>query len=156
MTSTDAPGADSSMWGIRIAMPLVPPKKMSHNARGSRWDTTRVSKLHRKRATEYASEALREVDIPKSSDLLYDVEVYWGSGRLRCDEDGLSSMMKPILDGISDAMGSVSDRKMHIGVYQQGRAPDGQGWMAVTLRQDNRSHDCGKCNWDDRDSLIAA
>jgi hypothetical protein len=140
MTSTDAPGADSSMWGIRIEMPLVPPKQMSHNARGSRWGTTRVSKVHRKRAADYTAAAIEGIEIPKGVHLRYDVEVYWGSGRLRCDDDALPTMNKPILDGLADGLGGTSDRKLHLGTMKQGRDADKKGWMAFTLSIDDRDH----------------
>ena len=140
MTSTDAPGADSSMWGIRIEMPLVPPKQMSHNARGSRWGTTRVSKVHRKRAADYTTEAMAGMTVPEKGPIRYDIEVYWGEGRLRCDDDGLMSMSKPIIDGMADALGVKSDRRLHLGSMIQGRDKHKKGWMAFVLSMDDRDH----------------
>ncbi len=148
-TSTVARGVDFSTSGIRIPLPLVPPKQMSHNARSSRWSTTRISKKHREDARKITEKALAGVALPVGVDFKYDLEVYWGKGRLRCDEDGLASMMKPVLDGIADALGTTSDRKLHIGTFQQGRAPSGRGWMTFTLSVDERNHDCGKREFED-------
>lgn len=148
MTSTAVRGADTSTSDITIVMPIVPPKQMSHNARGSRWSNSRVSKAVRAKAKEHTERAIEGVEIPDKH-LEYDVDVYWGKGRLRCDEDGLSSMMKPILDGMADAFKTTSDRKLHIGMYRQGRDADGKGWMVVRLRPDERSHDCGTQSMDE-------
>lgn len=156
MTSTAARGAAISTSGIPIVLPVVPPKQMSHNTRVSRWDTSRVSKSHRAKAKEAAEKAIEGVVIPPGMHLQYDVDVYWGAKRLRCDEDGLSSMMKPILDGIADALGTTSDRQLHIGMYRQGRDPAGKGWMLFTLREDTRTHDCGRMSIDDYDSSLRA
>lgn len=149
MTSTAASGAGTFTSDIPIVLPLVPPKQMSHNARGSRWSTSRVSKSHRAKAKSITEAAIEGIEIPNGTHFLYDVDVFWGKGRLRCDEDGLSSMMKPILDGIADALGTTSDRKLHIGTYRQGRARDGAGWMVLTLRPDGRNHDCGSASMSD-------
>src|SRR5690606_30456561 len=105
---------------------------------------------------EAAEKALVGVQIEPGAHLQYDVDVYWGANRLTCDEDGLSSMMKPIIDGIADALETTSDRKLHIGMYRQGRDPSGAGCMVFTLKPDLRSHDCGKLSIADLNGLPAA
>jgi hypothetical protein len=131
----------SATTAIRIELPLVPPKQMSHNARNSRWNTSRVSKQYRAQVKEVAEAVLSSSPLPFGPPIRYDVEVYWGKGRLRCDDDGLMSMLKPCLDGLVDALGVTSDRQMHIGGILQGRDAENKGWMAFVLSADDRNHD---------------
>lgn len=126
---------------IRIELPLVPPKQMSHNSRTSRWSNSRVSQRVRRQAKEGAEAALGGKPFPIPAPIRYDIEVYWGAGRLRCDEDGLLSMSKPAIDGVVDALGLTSDRQMHLGNIIQGRDADKKGWMAFVLSHDTRNHE---------------
>jgi hypothetical protein len=125
---------------IRIELPLVPPKQMSHNARSSRWANSRVSKKVRQEAKERTETALGDGPMPFPGPYRYDLEVYWGADRLRCDEDGLMSMTKPVLDGVVDGMKISSDRQMHLGDITQGRDADKKGWMAFVISPDTREH----------------
>lgn len=118
----------------------MPPKQMSHNARTSRWNNSRVSQRTRKAAKERTEEVLGGNGLPFPAPVRYDLEVYWGAGRLRCDEDGLLSMSKPVIDGVVDALGLTSDRQMHLGSILQGRDADKKGWMAFVLSHDTRNH----------------
>lgn len=125
---------------IRIELPLVPSKKISANARTSRWDSSRTTKLHRRIAKETTEETLKTQPLTFPPPIRYDIEIYWGKGRLQCDTEGAITMCKPIVDGVVDALGISSDRHVHVGRVIQGRDAENVGWMAVVLTPDERDH----------------
>jgi hypothetical protein len=134
------PAFDIPPQKIRIELPFVPPKAVSANARNSRWVTSKVNKKFRALAKAAVEAQWGDKPLPFDLPIRYDVEVYWGKGRLRADTEGVIVMCKAIVDGVADALPTTSDRKMHVGDVIQGRDADNVGWMAIVLSHDEREH----------------
>ena len=63
--------------------------------------------------------------------VVMDVTVAWPKGRKAWDDDNVKAALKPVLDGISDALWGGEDRHVTLGEVTQTR---GSGGLTITLR----------------------
>lgn len=64
-----------------------------------------------------------------------DATIYWAKGRKRVDDDNGWTMLKPIRDGLADAIGR-NDKDFTTGALTQERDPDGLGYMTIALTEE--------------------
>jgi hypothetical protein len=63
-----------------------------------------------------------------------DLEVEWPKGRKTMDEDNIVAALKPVRDGIADALWGGEDKHVRVGSVTQTR---GAGGLRITLRSGN-------------------
>lgn len=116
-----------------VTIPMVPPRELSPNAR-SHWrvrnDAAQAMRMAAKVATVVALDGAPAEAYGDAFDL--DMQVFWPKRRRRMDVDNAVASCKSCIDGIADALG-IDDRHLGELRIRQGRDPDGDGWIAVTV-----------------------
>jgi hypothetical protein len=68
----------------------------------------------------------------KGASVLMDVVIEWPKGRRLADDDNAKASLKPVVDGIADALWGGEDRHVELGTVTQTR---GSGGLVITLRR---------------------
>lgn len=123
----------------RIEILMMPSRECSPNARVHWRKRSRAVKEARTQA-ELATRAALNAYAPgltsycgaTSTPVVIDIEVAWHGRRKTMDEDNLIASVKPMIDGISDALWFGSDDHVRIGEVRQLR---GAGTTTLILRE---------------------
>lgn len=121
-----------------IRMPIVLTREMTPNGRqGWRAHARTVKRLREdaRRATvswlndptSGLSAFCGAVTMPTT----LDVVIEWPKGRKRLDDDNAKASLKPVIDGVSDALWGGQDRHVELGTVTQTRGP---GELRLTFR----------------------
>ena len=123
----------------RIEIYMVPPRECSPNARVHWRKRSRAIKEARTQA-ELATRAALNAYAPGLTSycgattipVVIDIEVAWHGRRKTMDQDNLIASVKPMIDGVSDALWFSQDDHVRIGEVTQRR---GEGTTTLILRE---------------------
>ena len=123
---------------VTISMPIILTREMTPNGRqGWRAHARTVKRLRddAQRATASwlndPTSGLSAFCGATTTPTTLDVIIEWPKGRKRLDDDNAKATLKPVLDGVADALWHGSDRHVTIGEVTQTR---GAGGLTLTLR----------------------
>lgn len=123
---------------VSISMPIVLTREMTPNGRQSWQAHARTVKRLREDARRATSSWLNDPASGLSTlcgatttPTRLDVVIEWPKGRKQLDDDNAKASIKPVLDGLADALWFGSDRHVTIGEVVQTR---GSGGLTLTLR----------------------
>ena len=118
---------------VTITVPMMPPREVSPNWRG----TWRAKAAAKRAYRECAGWAVREqVNGPdheylQAGRIVLDAEIAWCCGRKRMDDDNAKASLKAAIDGIADVLWAGDDARVTLGTVEQSR---GEGATVLTLR----------------------
>lgn len=122
---------------VTLSMPIILTREMTPNGRqGWRAHAQTVKRL-REDARRATVSHLNDLEtklytmVYDDEPVLLDVEVEWPKGRKTMDEDNIVAALKPVRDGIADALWGGSDAHVKVGKVTQTR---GAGGLRITLR----------------------
>jgi hypothetical protein len=128
---------------VTMTMPIVLTREMGPNARLHHQAKAKVTARLREDARRAATNWVND---PKASSrfaeytseafwagghLVMDVEVEWPPRRKRWDEDNIVAALKPVRDGIADALWGGEDKHVRVGTVSQ---TSGSGGLRITFR----------------------
>jgi hypothetical protein len=123
-----------------LTMPIILTREMTPNGRqGWRQHAQTVKRLREDARRATVSHMHDGARIPialiwanqRNEPVTMDVEVEWPKGRKTMDEDNIVAALKPVRDGISDALWAGEDKHVRVGSVTQTR---GAGGLRITLR----------------------
>ncbi len=120
-----------------VTVVMVPPRELNPNNRENRWRKASGVKEYRHAARMAAVNALNtDGNGLKAFQGYYhvvhlDAEIQWRGRRKEIDNDNAIACLKPLIDGLSDALWEGRDGHVKIGAVTQSR---GAGETVVTLR----------------------
>lgn len=121
-----------------IRMPIVLTREMTPNGRQGWRAHARIVKQLREDARRATASWLNDPASNLSAfcgatatPTTLDVVIEWPKGRKRLDDDNAKASLKPVLDGVADALWFGSDRHVTIGEVTQTR---GSGELRLTFR----------------------
>ena len=119
-----------------FTVPTDLPAALSPNARGSWQPRHRATQVARALGRAYAREAVygRIAEFATIGRLRIDATIYWAKGRKSVDDDNGWTMLKPVRDGIADALGR-NDKDFTLGELTQLRDKAGWGYVVLTLTE---------------------
>jgi hypothetical protein len=122
---------------VTVTVPLVPPREVRPNASAHFYTRGKAVKTFREAARLVVVNALNTPGSGMSAFQGYyglvelDAVVAWGKGARLLDHDNCIASLKPLIDGMSDALWDSRDAHVRIGRVTQTR---GTGETVVTLR----------------------
>lgn len=118
-----------------VTVPMCPPRHVSPNAR-VHWSVRSSSvSAYREAAGWAAREALGCCAYPFFvGDVEVEVTVRWSRGRRRVDVDNAVAMLKPALDGLTDARVWRDDRQIVSIALRQEHGVGGVGETVIVVR----------------------
>ncbi len=137
--------------GVTITLPMLPNRKLAHNAaRGkSGWRLSPMTKSDRETARwltmdqpwRNGADEWETITDP----VTVSVYIHWDRSQTykqdptrlredrRMDWDSLTTLIKPMIDGIVDAGVLANDRQIQSGIVYQDVDPDGTGFVTIRI-----------------------
>jgi hypothetical protein len=122
----------------RMTMPIILTREMTPNGRqGWRAHARTVKRLRedaRRATVSHMNDERLELYAfcwHRDEPVTLDFEIQWPKGRKHLDDDNAKASLKPVIDGVSDALWGGEDRHVTLGTVTQTR---GAGGLRITLR----------------------